>query len=53
MNEATQEPEDAKTNAVEKDTPTVETPATEEVAAPAVEEAATPAVEEAAAPKAY
>ena len=50
MNEATQEPEDAKTNAVEKDTPTVETPATEEVAAPAVEEAATPAVEEAATP---
>jgi small subunit ribosomal protein S1 len=54
MNEATQEPEDAKTNAVEKDTPKMETPAAEEAAAPVAEEAAPEpveeAVEEAAAP---
>jgi small subunit ribosomal protein S1 len=42
MNEATQEPEDAKTNAVEKDTPIVETPAVEKTAAPVAEEATTP-----------
>jgi len=50
MNEATQEPEDAKTNAVEKDTPIVETTAVEETAAPVVEETAEPVAEEAAAP---
>ena len=47
MNEATQEPEDAKTNAVEKDTPKMETPAAEEAAAPVAEEAAPEPVEEA------
>ena len=47
MNEATQEPEDAKTNAVEKDTPKMETPAAEEVAAPVAEEATPEPVEEA------
>jgi len=50
MNEATQEPEDAKTNAVEKDTPTVETPAVEETAAPVAEEATTPEPVEEATP---
>ena len=50
MNEATQEPEDAKTNAVEKDTPIVETTAVDETAAPVVEETAEPVAEEAAAP---
>ena len=50
MNEATQEPEDAKNNAVEKDTPKMETPAAEEAAAPVAEEAAPEPVEEAAAP---
>jgi len=47
MNEATQEPEDAKNNAVEKDTPKMETPAAEEVAAPVAEEATPEPVEEA------
>ena len=47
MNEATQEPEDAKTNAVEKDTPKMETPAAEEAAAPVAEEATPEPVEEA------
>ncbi|MBT6174998.1 MAG: S1 RNA-binding domain-containing protein, partial [Flavobacteriales bacterium] len=50
MNEATQDPEDAKTNAVEKDTPIVETTAVEEAATPEpveeVEEATPEAVEE-------
>ena len=55
MNEATQDPEDAKTNAVEKDTPIVETTAVEEAATPEpveeVEEATPEAVEEAATPE--
>ena len=55
MNEATQDPEDAKTNAVEKDTPIVETPAVEEAATPEpveeVEETTPEAVEEAATPE--
>jgi small subunit ribosomal protein S1 len=46
MNEATQEPEDAITNAVEKDTPKMEIPAAEEATPEPVEEA----VEETAAP---
>ena len=55
MNEATQDPEDAKTNAVEKDTPIVETPAAKEAATlepvEEVEETTAEAVEEAATPE--
>ena len=55
MNEATQDPEDAKTNTVEKDTPIVETPAAKEAATlepvEEVEETTAEAVEEAATPE--
>ena len=55
MNEATQDPEDAKTNAVEKDTPIVETTAVEESATPEpveeVKETTPEAVEESATPE--